>query len=199
MDEKGKTELTLKLLTLIGQHMSVQSFENCALLKCYDFVQWYVLSKVNIQTIQHCTGCIVVPRDCWTVTWDHVKAGAEVKHKQLTQPPGSQMSWLAYFCCAPPWSKTTWIYIVFAEFRQHTNTTEQHTVQCREGETDNFQTVEELNLSAASVTKKYESHGNAVLFLCIYIICSTDCSSSNLWKTSNYNILILRADKLVSS
>lgn len=35
--------------------------------------------------------------DHWTVTRDHVrfKGGAGAELKQLTQPPGSQMSWLA--------------------------------------------------------------------------------------------------------
>lgn len=122
------------------------------------------LKAVSSQAIYKCFrvlcsyfGCIVFLRgDRWTVTRDHVREGAGVELKQLTQPPGSQMSWLAYFCSAPPWSKTTRIYTLFAELRQHTNTTELHTAQCREEESDKqtvrdgcFQTEKELNLPAA--------------------------------------------------
>lgn len=110
---------------------------------------------MNARVLCLYSGCIVFPRGRWTVTWDHVIVGAEVKRKQLTQPPGSQMSWLPYCCGAPPRSKTTWIYTLFAELRQHTNTTELHAVQCKEEETDkqtvrdNFQSDNELHLSAA--------------------------------------------------
>lgn len=82
---------------------------------------WYVLSKVNSQlkqetednplldNIQRLKSVVFVlwlycfpSRDRWTVTRDHVRVWAGVELKQLTQPPGSQMSWLAYFCSAPP-------------------------------------------------------------------------------------------------
>lgn len=123
--------------------------------------------------------------------------GLKSSTKQLTQPPGSQMSWLACFCSAPPWSKTTWIYIMFVEFRQYTNTTELHTVRRGDEENNNFQRARELNLSAASAIKENESHGNVVSFLCIYHadgkgLCSTDSLSSNLRNISTYNVHILK-------